>query len=123
MMQRRPREKDNKHLDFIRGLPCLLCNDPTSTEAAHVRYADPMVAKPISGMGNKSDDAYTVPLCGKHHREQTNYGDERGWWARLGVDPVKVALALHRFSGDQEIGERISDFISGIVTRFAYADH
>lgn len=118
-MQRRPREHDEKHLRYIRGLPCLLCNDNTSTEAAHVRYAEPMLAKPISGMGNKSDDSYTVPLCGKHHREQTNYGDERGYWERLGVPVLGIAQTLYINSGNQEFGERITDFVSGVVTRFA----
>ena len=121
-MQRRPREHDDKHLRYIRSLPCLLCGDNTSTEAAHVRYADPMVAKPISGMGNKADDAYTVPLCGRHHRDQTNYGNERAWWAMMGLDPVKLSLALHRYSGDQELGEMICNFTSGVITRFAYAN-
>lgn len=120
-MQRNPRQKDNGHLDYIRGLPCLLCNDNTSTECAHVRYADPTVGKPISGLGNKPDDAYTIPLCNRHHREQTNFGNERQWWAITGVDPVKVALALYACTGDQERGERVTSFVSEAVTRFPYA--
>lgn len=113
--------KDDGHLRYIRGLPCLLCNDNTSTECAHIRYADPRVAKPISGMGNKSDDIYTVPLCGQHHRDQTNYGNERAWWAKRGVDPIAIAQALYINTGDYEIGTEISSFISGVVIRFPTA--
>ena len=105
-MQRRPREKNDSHLKFIRSLPCLICDDGTTVEAAHVRYGDRSVKKPQTGIGTKPDDKYTVPLCGKHHREQHMEG-ERLWWSQWGIDPVKVALALYAESGDQERGEQI----------------
>jgi hypothetical protein len=106
MMQRRPREKDNKHLDFIRGLPCCVCGDNTSTEAAHVRMPDPTIAKPLTGIAIKPDDKFTVPLCGRHHAAQHSMS-EREWWYGKG-DPVKLALALYAVSGDHELGERIA---------------
>lgn len=106
-MKRNPRQRNNSHLDFIRGLPCAVCGDNTSTEAAHVRYSDPSVAKPITGIATKPDDKFTVPLCGRCHREQ-HQGDERLWWAARRKDPVKLALALYAVSGDHELGERIA---------------
>lgn len=107
-MKRNPRQKDNGHLNFIRGLPCCICGDNTSTEAAHVRMPDPSIAKPLTGIAIKPDDRFTVPLCGKHHREQHEFGSERAWWDLQFKDPVKLALALYAVSGDFELGERIA---------------
>ena len=100
------RKKNNGYLDFIRGLPCSLCLDNTSTEAAHVRYAEPKLGKRHTGMAEKPDDAFALPLCGKHHREQHTQ-NERAWWNGYAIDPVALALALYRVSGDHEAGERI----------------
>jgi hypothetical protein len=104
-MQRRPRQKEDGHLKFIRGLPCLICGDNTSTEAAHVRMPDPSVAKPLTGIAIKPDDKYTVPLCGRHHAAQHGMS-EREWWYGKG-DPIKIALALYSVSGDHAAGEQI----------------
>lgn len=100
------RQKDERHLDFIRGLPCVVCLDNTSTEAAHIRYADAKAGKRQTGLQEKSDDAFTVPLCNAHHREQHGVS-ERAWWGGKKIDPVKLALALYRITGDQERGEQI----------------
>ena len=107
MRQRQPRERNETHLHFLRGLPCLLCGDNTSTEAAHIRMVDRSVAKPMTGIATKCDDRFTVPLCGTHHRQQHEFGDEQRYWAGRGIDPVKVALALYSVTGDQERGEQI----------------
>ncbi len=104
-MQRRPRERSKQHLDFIRGLSCCICGNNIETEAAHIRYADPTVAKPITGNSTKPDDKYTVPLCGTHHRLQHSMG-ERDFWDGY-RDPVKLALALYEDSGDHFAGEQI----------------
>ena len=100
------RQKDNGHLDFVRSMPCIICLDDTTTEAAHVRYAEPKLGKRHTGMGEKSDDAFALPLCGRHHREQ-HAQNERAWWQGHEIDPVALALALYRVSGDHEAGERI----------------
>lgn len=96
---RHPRQFDGKHLEFLRQLPCVICLDNTATEAAHIRFADRSVAKPMTGMGRKPDDAFALPLCGKHHREQHTM-NERAWWQSQGIDPVKTALALWYWRGD-----------------------
>jgi hypothetical protein len=96
--------RSEKHRGFIRQLPCLVCGNSISTEAAHVRYAEPRAAKPITGIGIKPDDTFIVPLCGDCHREQHDVG-ERKFWSE--IDPVYVALALTRISGDHEAGSLI----------------
>ena len=106
MRQRQPRQHNERHLAFIRGLPCCVCGNNIETEAAHVRLADFRAAKPYVGKGEKPDDVWAVPLCGSDHRQQHHEG-ERKFWGMRGIDPVFLALALARVSGDQESGEQI----------------
>lgn len=101
--------KSETHLAFVRQLPCLICADWVSTEAAHVRFGDPRAAKPITGIGIKPDDAFVLPLCNEHHREQHSMG-ERNFWKACGIDPVFICLALWRVSGDYEAGAQIVRF-------------
>ena len=58
-------------------------------------------------MAEKPDDKFTVPLCVSHHSEQHAWGDERGWWMKYEIDPIKVALALYAVTGNHERGEMI----------------
>ncbi|MGE0278429.1 MAG: hypothetical protein AB7R40_23785 [Nitrospiraceae bacterium] len=101
MRYRSPRKHDGDHLDFIRQLPCLCCGNNIETEAAHVRYSERMVCKRPTGMGEKPDDAFAVPLCGRCHRDQHGM-NEREFWRMQGIDPIKVALALYYWSGDAD---------------------
>lgn len=105
-MIRQPRQKNEAHLDGIRQLPCLVCLDPTCTEAAHIRMGDLTAGKRHVGTGEKSDDAFAVPLCGYHHRMQHSIGEER-FWREIGIDPIRVALALWKATGNHELGENI----------------
>ena len=100
------RQKSDKHLDFIRSLPCVVCGNNISTEAAHVRFGDRRAAKRPTGMGERPDDTWTVPLCGEHHREQHAMGEQR-FWRLHGIDPIFVSLALARAAGDYEAGAQI----------------
>jgi len=99
--------KRPSHLAFIRTLSCLICGNPLQTEAAHIRYGDRRAGKPITGMGIKPDDAFVVPLCNEHHREQHSRGERQFWLRHEVTDPIFVALALYRVSGDQETAEQI----------------
>jgi hypothetical protein len=105
-MIKRPRQHDEKHLAFLRQLPCVVCGNNIETEAAHIRMADNRAAKRPAGMQEKSDDCWAVPLCGQHHRQQ-HETSERKFWERAGIDPIFTALALWRVSGDHEAGDQI----------------
>jgi hypothetical protein len=94
LRQRQPRQKDNKHLAYIRSLPCCICFDPTSTEAAHIRTAKIEIGKDDFGWG-RPDDKWTVPLCGAHHREQHTM-NEMAFWAKYGKDPFIIAMTLRK---------------------------
>ena len=100
------RKKCESHLEYIRNLPCLVCGDDISTEAAHVRRADARAAKKITGTGIKPNDCWTVPLCSRHHRRQHEIGEAQ-FWDQWGIDPVFKAMALWIHSGDLEAGEEI----------------
>lgn len=107
LRQRQPRIKDEKHLAFVRQLSCLVCHNPIQTEAAHVRMADPRIGKPMTGIAQKPDDFFVVPLCGEHHRSQHKFGDEGAWWSIMGRDAVTVALHIYAVTGDHGRAEHI----------------
>lgn len=103
------RRRDERHLKFIRTLPCILCLDNVTVEAAHIRRADARIGKPATGVAIKPDDRFTLPLCGRHHREEQAKGEGRFWTER--DDPVLWALALYSMSGDGEEAEKLIRFV------------
>jgi hypothetical protein len=92
LRQRQPRQKDAKYLDYIRSLPCTICGDDTTTEAAHLRTANIALGKDDHGWGRPSDK-WALPLCGAHHREQHTM-NELKFWANYGIDPFIEAMKL-----------------------------
>jgi hypothetical protein len=95
--QRNPRIEIPRHLIFIRSLPCLFTG--REAEAAHVRYGEPKLGKPKSGVSEKPSDYWTIPLCPEMHRtgkdSQHESGNERRWWINRGVDPLPICMALY----------------------------
>jgi hypothetical protein len=55
-------------------------------------------------MGTKPHDWFAVPLCRPCHDKQGR--DEKGFWARLGIDPSRVGMALY-LAPDHEAREQI----------------
>lgn len=103
--QRKPRNKSEAHLKWVRTLRSLVPGDGP-TEAAHVRFADPRWFKPAVGLGEKPDDKWVVPLAADEHRKQHTM-DEEAYWQAVGIDPVFVAVMLWNVSGDDEQAEEI----------------
>ena len=52
-------------------------------------------------MSRKVSDEFTVPVCRTHDRELHTQGDERVWWNRLNIDPLRVAAVLWNKSHDK----------------------
>jgi hypothetical protein len=100
------RVRDEKHLAFIRRLPCICCADDTSVEAAHIRATSRDHGKVNPGIGRKPDDRWTLPLCGKHHRQQ-HADRELAFWAKFNIDPFALATALWIHTGDEEKAQEI----------------
>jgi len=71
-------------------MPCCICGRP-NVEAAHIRASSLDDGKAPTGMAEKSDDRWALPLCHDHHVEQHSM-NEREWWASYHIDPVKLAL-------------------------------
>lgn len=109
--QRQPRERDNKHLAFIRRLPCLVCCVTSNIHAAHIRTAAIQYGKRDVGFGEKPDDRWTVPLCADHHVFGPNaqhMHQEIRWFRERRINPFVTALALWACSGDDERGIAIA---------------
>lgn len=105
--RRKPNEKLRaKHLDFVRSLEiCVACGARGPVDPAHVRMSDGAHSK-FNTMSRK-DDRFALPLCAQCHRvDQHVKNSERGFWARLGIDPVDVSARLFAVSGDYEQGMR-----------------
>lgn len=109
-LKSRGRQRDEKHLAFIRILPCLVSGSNFNVEAAHIRYSDAKWKKFNPGFGQKPHDFWTVPLSAEMHRLgrlAQHQGNEREFWERHGIDPLPIAQALYAISGDYEAGLKI----------------
>src|ERR1700750_2273237 len=93
LRQRQPRVRDEKHLNYIRSLPCCICGDDTRTEAAHIRTASLAHGKNWTGMQEKPSDKWSLPLCNRHHREQHTM-NELAFWKSYNIDPFMLAILL-----------------------------
>lgn len=104
------RMEDPAHLAFIRKLPSVISGQ-TPCEAAHIRAGSALHRKKHTGIGQKSDDSWTLPLTKEEHRDgpesQHAHGDELEWWRSHGIDPFELAIRLYEVSGDIEAGIRI----------------
>jgi hypothetical protein len=81
------RIRDKDHLRFVSTQPCLICGR-TPADPHHLRFAQ------SRALGRKVSDEWVVALCRGHHREVHRHGDERGWWAKSGIDPNVAAQSL-----------------------------
>lgn len=103
---KRPREKNERHLKFIRSLPCAVCGNNIETEAAHLRAGNLAYGKRNTGIGEKPSDKWVIPLCGIHHRKQHGIS-EQAFWVAQGINPWDLAQKLYRVSGNHEAGEKV----------------
>ena len=95
LAQRQPRIEDPAYLAFVRTLPCLICRRPGPNDPAHLRSAARQYGKRLTGMGEKPDDKWVLPLCRHHHNEQ-HRRNELQWWASYGIaDPFALADTLY----------------------------
>lgn len=92
LRQKEPRQRDERHLDYIRSLPCCICGG-IDTEAAHLRVGSTEHNKRSTGMSEKPSDKWALPLCNRHHREQHSM-DELKFWDSHGINPFLLAIAL-----------------------------
>jgi len=98
LRQRQPRVEDPDFLDFLRGRRCCSCGAPPRVQAAHLRAACPDRGKRETGMQEKPDDRWAVPLCSSCHLDGPQalhrVGEER-FFSRLAIDPFGLAERLY----------------------------
>ena len=99
------RIEDPGHLAFIRKLPSPVSGE-YGCEAAHIRAGSAVHRKKHTGLGQKPDDCWAVPLTPAEHKAQHSE-NELEWWRSHGVDPFELAIKLYDVSGDVEAGSRI----------------
>lgn len=104
LTQRHPRHHDEKYLRWVRRQPCCICGKRAPNEAAHIRAASPSHDKRPTGMGERPDDRWAVPMCRGDHREgrdSQHANNELAWWLGHGKNPFETAIAYYReFGGD-----------------------
>lgn len=93
---------DAKHLDNVRGLPCIACG-----WMRHVMHAHHLLRAEGRGLSRKTADKWAVPLCPACHVLLHAAGDEEAWLTERGIDGRAVASALWAVRGDPEGMQRI----------------
>lgn len=75
------------HLSYVHEQVCCVCK-ATPIQAHHLTFAQPRAR------GLKVSDRFTVGVCLTHHLAAHAAGDERRFWASVGIDPLPIAEAL-----------------------------
>lgn len=92
--QKRPREKDRNYLAWLHELPCVVTGRRgEGVQAAHVRFGDRSLGKPMTGGAQKPDDKWCLPLWHEEHARQHSM-KETVYWRKVGIDPLVTCLAL-----------------------------
>lgn len=94
LRQRQPRVLDARYIAAVRLLPCAIrpCQR-LPIEAAHIRFGRHGL-KRATGLGERPDDRWALPLCRWHHSHQHRSGEVK-WWQDRGIDPIEVAIRLY----------------------------
>lgn len=92
------RVEDPAHLAFIRRLPSAV-SGLYGTEACHIRTGSAVHKKKHTGMGQKADDSFTLPLTADEHKAQ-HAGNEMEFWRSHGIDPFELAIRIYENTGD-----------------------
>lgn len=99
-----PRIQCRRHLDFIKGLPCVCCLakgiEIQADDPMHIIVASALHGKDLTGGGRKADDRWSLPGCRPHHDKQHTM-DELNFWKMFGIDPFLLALTLWGLTGKE----------------------
>lgn len=90
-----------KHLTFIRRLPCCASGQAAPSDPHHLKQG----LENERGVGRRSTDRWAVPLSRKMHDQLEALGSrrEREWFLQHGIeDPLELANALWNNTGDLE---------------------
>ncbi len=90
---RRPRIKDLRHLKVIRQLPSVISGQ-YPCEACHIRYSDKRFTKRETGMAERPDDRWTLPMTRDEHISQ-HMMNELEFWESKNIDATALAWVLY----------------------------
>lgn len=95
LLPKHKRHEDNKHLSFIRSLPCCVSGVYGETQSAHIRKGTD------GSLGKKPSDNFVVPLSISEHYRQHKIGEVKYWGDRLEA-AKELASALFLKTGDKD---------------------
>lgn len=98
LRQRQPRIRNPKFLAFVRTQRCGACGAPPPSQATHIRMASLEYGKRSTGVGEKSSDQWSVPLCQGCHLDKPSAQHrvgEQEFWSRSGLNPFAIAMGLY----------------------------
>lgn len=92
--------RNNKHLLRIRSLQCIITNgyEHCSGQPVVAHHLTHVLDK--GGIGLKTGDNWTVPLCHAHHHSLHMIG-EKSFWKVWGIDAEKEAKQLWERKNDR----------------------
>lgn len=89
MMSKKRPSKNQKHLNYVRSLPCTVCK--AGFISHHKTVQAHHLLKPwsgVRGMSLKATDANVIPLCLFHHQLlHTKFGSEKAFFENYGMQP------------------------------------
>jgi hypothetical protein len=90
--------KNSRHLSIVASYPCLICGAPS--EVHHIGGG---------GMGKKSPDSHTIPLCAPHHRTGGHglavHAGRKTWEANYGTEKELLYTFLCQLENDKALTE------------------
>ncbi len=100
-MKRRTTADERDRYEFMHEIGiCTVTGREGDIHAAHIRGADALFSKPLTGMAIKPHYVWTIPLSPEAHMSQ-HRENEKAWWKDRGFDwgnpltsPLAVALGL-----------------------------
>ena len=118
--------KNQKHLKFIDTLPCCVCGRRFGITHHHLLRVAPsylpiaegevdfLIPKVKSkGLGTKSDDRFTLPVCPRCHAVAHAAGNDKAFFVKNGIGcPEEFCLFLWENSGSEE---KAGDLIKWIL--------
>lgn len=111
------REGNSKaHIALIKQLPCCVTGTRRFVDAHHLKEG----LAHERGIGRKATDRWAVPICREKHEEVERVGsrNEWAWFKRHGIDdPLELAAALYRNTGDLERMQRVLEAHMGFARR------
>ena len=103
-MTRRATAAEKARGAFLREVGiCAVTGIEGDIQVAHIRGADALFCKPLTGMAIKPHWVWTLPLSAEAHREQHEIGEGMFWntrgypWRDITRGPMAAALVLEGF--------------------------